>query len=409
MAVAGLFRCRVLCAIEIFKGMRYTTFIGSTQLNKSVHFRKMRHCRTFTSTLPINDTNKPKLEGKSSSSSTSSSDSDSEDEEVSIEYCRGLPQITVPLPSRKEKCRFTLRPVSHTVGDFLTMLRNEDKGIDRVVIKSTNNDIRIAASTSIETLLQEDFVLVVNDKCYNVCSPKQERVTSEEIQRLSDVQNLVGQLYEALNVKEQQVQKERVICTELETLQQELIPLEEVKSQLEIVAHRKSNWLAWAGLGLMSVQFGILARLTWWEYSWDIMEPVTYFVTYGTAMACYAYFVLTKQEYVLTDVKDRQHLITLHKKAKKSGFDVNKYNVLKDQITKLQKDLKKLNDPRKRLPLDQNQDVQEKVIVSKEYPAPSELKVYLKLKDTYEIISLKSTTLKLSWLQLLSQFFKFKY
>lgn len=25
------------------------------------------------------------------------------------------------------------------------------------------------------------------------------------------------------------------------------------------------------------------------------MEPVTYFVTYGTAMACYAYFVLTKQ------------------------------------------------------------------------------------------------------------------
>lgn len=53
--------------------------------------------------------------------------------------------------------------------------------------------------------------------------------------------------------------------------------------------------MAWAGLGLMSVQFGILARLTWWEYSWDIMEPVTYFVTYGTAMAAYAYFVLTKE------------------------------------------------------------------------------------------------------------------
>ena len=40
---------------------------------------------------------------------------------------------------------------------------------------------------------------------------------------------------------------------------------------------------------------GILARLTWWEYSWDIMEPVTYFVTYGTAMAAYGYFVVTKQ------------------------------------------------------------------------------------------------------------------
>lgn len=49
----------------------------------------------------------------------------------------------------------------------------------------------------------------------------------------------------------------------------------------------------------MGVQFGILARLTWWEYSWDIMEPVTYFVTYGTAMATYAYYVLTKQ---VTDI-----------------------------------------------------------------------------------------------------------
>lgn len=45
----------------------------------------------------------------------------------------------------------------------------------------------------------------------------------------------------------------------------------------------------------MATQFGILARLTWWEYSWDIMEPVTYFITYGTAMAMYAYFVLTRQ------------------------------------------------------------------------------------------------------------------
>lgn len=67
------------------------------------------------------------------------------------------------------------------------------------------------------------------------------------------------------------------------------------KVELDQKAYRKSNMLTWLGLGLMSVQFGVLARLTWWEYSWDIMEPVTYFVTYGTGMATYAYFVLTKQ------------------------------------------------------------------------------------------------------------------
>lgn len=45
----------------------------------------------------------------------------------------------------------------------------------------------------------------------------------------------------------------------------------------------------------MGLQFGLLARLTWWEYSWDIVEPITYFVTYGTALIMYGYFVLTKQ------------------------------------------------------------------------------------------------------------------
>lgn len=60
-------------------------------------------------------------------------------------------------------------------------------------------------------------------------------------------------------------------------------------------AERRTNMMTWVGLGLMSVQFGILARLTWWEYSWDIMEPVTYFVTYGTTMAMYAYYCVTKR------------------------------------------------------------------------------------------------------------------
>ncbi|RZC41566.1 calcium uniporter protein, mitochondrial, partial [Asbolus verrucosus] len=138
----------------------------------------------------------------------------------------GLPQITVPLPSRRERCRFTLRPISNTVGDFHEMLKKEDRGIDRVVCK-TVDDTRIASSTTIETLLQENFKLLINDNSYNVESPKQERLTTEEVQKLGDVQALVSQLYEALHVKEHELQKEVELNTQLETLRQELVPLEE--------------------------------------------------------------------------------------------------------------------------------------------------------------------------------------
>lgn len=128
------------------------------------------------------------------------------------------------------------------------------------------------------------------------------------------------QLYEALHVGEYHVKKEKELIERLEELKYQLTPLEEVnifthtiiilifcelsnygtfsfqkKQELDAQAVRKANMMTWLGLGLMSVQFGILARLTWWEYSWDIMEPVTYFVTYGTAMAAYAYFCVTRQ------------------------------------------------------------------------------------------------------------------
>lgn len=51
------------------------------------------------------------------------------------------------------------------------------------------------------------------------------------------------------------------------------------------------------------------------------------------------------QEYILPDVKDRQHLFTIHKKAKKAGLDIMKYNALKNQICAVEMDLKRLRDP----------------------------------------------------------------
>lgn len=304
-------------------------------------------CRVYSTTSSNHrgDTNSSDMMSRrNSSSNASSTTTTNAPEEVSVRYYRGLPHVTVPLPSRNERCQFTLRPVTHCVGDFLDMLKVEDRGIDRAAILNREG-VRIAAACSIENLMDDEFWLHLNDRQYYVKPPKREKITSEEITRLGDVQALVAQLYEALHVGEHQVQKERELNGKLEQLNEKLGPLEVKKSELDQKAARKTNALTWVGLGLMSVQFGVLARLTWWEYSWDIMEPVTYFVTYGTAMAAYAYFVLTKQEYLLPDVKDRQHLITLHKAAKKAGVNLAEYNDIKRQIAEIEHDLRRLRDP----------------------------------------------------------------
>ncbi|XP_004931989.1 calcium uniporter protein, mitochondrial [Bombyx mori] len=328
-------RCRLLVKLEINRSLCFSPIFRDLSNSKESWCRRWRPPRRtfFTTVCTHGSKNAPtKVEPVLS-------------EEVTVTYRRGLPVITVPLPSRRERCRFTLRPVSQTVGDLLEQVKAEDRGVERAAALAADERVRISSSDTIESLLETDFRLIINDTEYYVKSPSQERLSMEEVTQLSDVRNLVNQLYEALNVREHQIRKERELRAQLEKINTELQPLEDKRRSLEVETSRRTSALTWFGLGLMGVQFGVLARLTWWEYSWDIMEPVTYFVTYGTAMAAYAYFVLTKQEYILPDVKDRQHLLMLHKKAKKIGLDINQYNNLKDQIAKLEKDLARLRDP----------------------------------------------------------------
>ena len=75
---------------------------------------------------------------------------------------------------------FSLKPISHNVGDFVDMLKFEDKGIDSVFIKNMDG-VRIASKTSIQTLFEQVIVhregedielfitLVPNDLCFLIC------------------------------------------------------------------------------------------------------------------------------------------------------------------------------------------------------------------------------------------------
>lgn len=53
---------------------------------------------------------------------------------MSVEYRNGFPTVNVMLPSRDERCLFTLRPLTDTVATLLNMVSEEDGGIERIAL-----------------------------------------------------------------------------------------------------------------------------------------------------------------------------------------------------------------------------------------------------------------------------------
>ncbi|XP_067896551.1 calcium uniporter regulatory subunit MCUb, mitochondrial-like [Heterodontus francisci] len=274
-------------------------------------------------------------------------------DEATVEYKHGFPVISITLPSRKERCQFIVKPLLMNVGDLLKDLKHEDQGINSVAV-FTEDGTRVSATTPMTILLTKNFELVINETKYFVKPPLGDHVSSEHSIEMDDVKNLVHRLYIALHAEDHQLNREGELLEKLENLKGELQNLEQIKSQLFLKAEAKSNRLMWTGLALISTQAGALAWLTWWVYSWDIMEPVTYFITYGSSMAFYAYFLLTRQDCVYPDIKDRQFLHYLYRGTKRSRFDVAKYNKIKEELAEVENDLKRLRNPLQlQLPIEQ--------------------------------------------------------
>lgn len=256
------------------------------------------------------------------------------------------------MPSRNEKCLFFLRPMLMSVGDLIKDLQREDPGAAASIFSKDGE--HVGSTTLIDALLDKDFQLVLNDAVYDVKAPEKVCTSSEHVMELEDMKHVVHLLHTALHMPEHHLLKERELLEKLDNLKQELTPLEKMKQQLSNTAQFHTSRVVWTGMALLSVQGGALAWLTWWVYSWDVMEPVTYFITYATSIGVFAYYVLTKQDYVYPEVKDRQFLHYFYKGASRKQFSVTKYNELKEELAQVEEDLRRLKYPTQlQLPLEQ--------------------------------------------------------
>ncbi|XP_042368695.1 calcium uniporter regulatory subunit MCUb, mitochondrial-like [Plectropomus leopardus] len=297
--------------------------------------------------------------------------------DVFVRYSLGRPVLSLRLPTGRQ-CRFTLTPMLTTVGDLLRDIKAKDPGVHFATLLNGDGQ-RISSATFMETVLNKDFQLVINDVTHSVSSLGQES-SHEHVLGVDDMKYVVRLLHSALSLPQQQLLKHNQLLIRQEQLREQLQPLQQAKVKIAQAADKRASILGWAGLAYLSLQGGFLGYLLhkptfpsgdWsvcthththtqvsrihvflifyfyvcvvrYVFAWDVMEPVTYFISCTTSMIFFAYYILTRQDFMYTKARDRQFLHFFHQRAYGQKFDVQKYNELKDELAKVESDLRSL-------------------------------------------------------------------
>ncbi|EMS57680.1 hypothetical protein TRIUR3_35419 [Triticum urartu] len=107
-----------------------------------------------------------------------------------------------------------------------------------------------------------------------------------------------------------------------DTRQAEFKQLQEKKEEIDKLAHKQVRRVLWTGLGFFMLQVGIFFRLTFWEFSWDVMEPIAFFTTTSGLLVGYAYFVITSRDPTYQDFMERMFESRRRKLCVKHGFNM---------------------------------------------------------------------------------------
>jgi hypothetical protein len=116
--------------------------------------------------------------------------------------------------------------------------------------------------------------------------------------------------------------------SEYESLKKEYEQLQVKKERLEKKALAyANNWIVVCGVYLI-IQGAVLARLVWWEFSWDIMEPITYFITFSTGIIGWIYFTIAKSEYTYSNLRDNLASRKRERLYRAHDFNMERYQQL---------------------------------------------------------------------------------
>ncbi|XP_022971703.1 calcium uniporter protein 2, mitochondrial-like [Cucurbita maxima] len=107
--------------------------------------------------------------------------------------------------------------------------------------------------------------------------------------------------------------------------------LEEMETKKAVI-DKKAEMLVrrelWVGLGLLVAQTAAFMRLTFWELTWDVMEPICFYVTSAYFIAGYTFFLKTSKEPSFEGFFQSRFSTKQKRLMKLQNFDIARYNEL---------------------------------------------------------------------------------
>jgi len=103
-------------------------------------------------------------------------------------------------------------------------------------------------------------------------------------------------------------------------------------NEIEVKAIRSANIKTFLTLGALVGFAGLLARLIWWELSWDIMEPITYYMSLIMGIWGLFYFAIKRKEYTYENLYDSWKINKRQALKKKLNFNQEKFDFLTHRI-----------------------------------------------------------------------------
>nr|CCA18762.1 transmembrane protein putative [Albugo laibachii Nc14]CCA25202.1 transmembrane protein putative [Albugo laibachii Nc14] len=137
-------------------------------------------------------------------------------------------------------------------------------------------------------------------------------------------------------------QKREEILQQIAILEPQQATCAQLYLQLKNSAKRYSSCFSYLITGTLVSGFGLYFWLSFFHFSWDIMEPVTYFTGFGVSIIGYTWWSITNQEYEYANVYDYIYRRKLDKLIQRAKFNLpqfqdttEKVRFLKDRVDEM--------------------------------------------------------------------------